>query len=42
VSVVATTRSTSSGGNVLVNAPTDTRSGNQPSGDIPADPSCAT
>ena len=32
----------SSGGNDLVNAPTDTRSGNQPSGETPADPSCAT
>ena len=42
VSVVATTRSTSSGGNALVNAPTDTRSGSQPSGDTPSDPSCAT
>jgi hypothetical protein len=41
-SVVATTRSTTSGGNALVNAPTDTRSGNHPSGDTPADPSCAT
>jgi hypothetical protein len=42
VSVVATIRSTSSGGNALVNAPTDTRSGNRPSGDTPTDPSCAT
>ena len=42
VSVVATTRSTNSGGNALVNAPTDTRSGNHPSGETPADPSCAT
>ena len=42
VSVVATTRSTNSGGNALVNAPTDTRSGNQPSGESPADPSRAT
>jgi hypothetical protein len=42
VSVAATTRSTNPGGNALVNAPTDTRSGNQPSGDTPADPSCAT
>jgi hypothetical protein len=32
VSVVATNRSTNSGGNALVNAPTDTRSGNHPSG----------
>ena len=31
-----------SGGNALVNAPTDTRSGNHPSGETPADPSCAT
>ena len=42
VSVASTTRSTSSGGNALVNAPTDTRSGNQPSGETPSDPSCAT
>jgi len=40
--VAATTSSTSSGGNALVNAPTDTRSGSQPSGDTPSDPSCAT
>jgi streptogramin lyase len=42
VSVSRSTRSTSSGGNTFVNAPTDTRSGNQPSGDTPADPSCPT
>ena len=38
----STTRSTSSGGNALVNAPTEIRSGNQPSGETPSDPSCAT
>ena len=42
VSVTSTTRSTSSGGNVLVDAPTDTRSGSQPSGETPSAPSCAT
>jgi len=42
VSVVATTWSTSSGGNALLSPPTDTRSGNHPGGQRPADPSCAT
>ena len=39
VPVTSTTSSTSSGGNALVSTPTETRSGSQPSGDNPSEPS---
>jgi len=42
VSVASTTSSTNPGGNVFVNAPTVTLSGNHPSGDTPSAPSYLT
>jgi hypothetical protein len=38
VPVTFTTSSTSSGGNALVNTPTEIRSGSQPPGDNPSEP----